>query len=267
MADRLDSGEAVVREAGWVFNGESGDDVTLEQFVATGDDEAPAYLAAFGLDEGPLDQQVLVEIGAGIGRMTSAFTRLFGSVIACDLDPGFLERCREVVSLFGRVDRLTTSVVADGHTLDLADDVGDVAFSYITLQHCSPEDALDLSQEAVRVTKPGGKVVLNYRGPTRGDAVLLPLGGIVRMLWRVPGLGSFIGGRRVLTRVGWQVARLHPDRVTAQLGDAITDVTVWTNSASRLASSDATIQHFDGLNNAHWWLVATVADGSASTAT
>ena len=33
--------------------------------------------------------------------MTCAFTRRFGTVYACDLDAGFLERCREAVARFG----------------------------------------------------------------------------------------------------------------------------------------------------------------------
>ena len=53
--------------------------------------------------------------------------------------------------------------VADGRTLDLADDSVDVAFSYITLQHCERADALHLAAEAVRVTRPGGRIALNLR--------------------------------------------------------------------------------------------------------
>ena len=84
-----------MRETGWVFNNEIGDDLTLAEFVATGDDEVPAYLEAFGLREEENVGRTIVEIGSGIGRMTVAFTREFGSVIAADLDIGFLERCRE----------------------------------------------------------------------------------------------------------------------------------------------------------------------------
>ena len=81
--------------------------------------------------------------------------------------PGFLERTHETVGRFGKVDRLRTIHVADGQTLDLPDDSTDVAFSYITLQHCDADDALDLTSEAVRITKPGGKIALNYRARTR----------------------------------------------------------------------------------------------------
>mgnify|MGYP003322903171 FL=1 len=135
VSERHLSGDDVVRETGWVFNNEIGDDLTLAEFVATGDDEVPAYLEAFGLREEENAGRTIVEIGSGIGRMTVAFTREFGSVIAADLDIGFLERCRETVARFGRIERLRTLEVDDGRTLDLADTSCDLAFSYITLQH------------------------------------------------------------------------------------------------------------------------------------
>ena len=123
-----------------------------------------AYLNAFGLLPAiTLAGQTMVEIGCGIGRMTASFSRMFAKVIACDLDAAFLERCRETVAQFGRPERLQTSHVADGRTLALPDDSADLVFSYITLQHCHHDDALALAREAVRVTKPGGHIALNFR--------------------------------------------------------------------------------------------------------
>ena len=37
------------RRPGWVFNNETGDTLTLAEFVATGDNEVPVYLERFGL--------------------------------------------------------------------------------------------------------------------------------------------------------------------------------------------------------------------------
>ena len=48
-SERQASGDDVVRTTGWVFNNETGNELTLEQFVATGDAEVPAYLTVFGL--------------------------------------------------------------------------------------------------------------------------------------------------------------------------------------------------------------------------
>jgi ubiquinone/menaquinone biosynthesis C-methylase UbiE len=246
-----------------VFNNETGTDLTLEQFVATGDAEVPAYLTEFGLratdaDGRTPDDKTLVEIGSGIGRMTCAFTREYGTVVACDLDAGFLERCIETVGHFGKIDRLRTSHVSDGHSLDLPTDSADVAFSYITLQHCEPDDARRLTREAVRITRPGGKVVLNYRGRTAQDLVLLPLGAVVRALFRIPRFGPWLSQRRAAARLGWQANRLAPDELISALSPELTDIEIWRNPRSRIAGRDAAIREFDGINPSHYWLIATV---------
>jgi SAM-dependent methyltransferase len=259
VSEQMATGDDVVRETGWVFNNETGDSLTLAEFVATGDEEVPAYLEHFLIGTDDDDQRTLVEIGAGIGRMTCAFTRRYGSVVACDLDAGFLERCYETVGRFGKVDRLRTVQVADGRSLELPDDSGDVAFSYITLQHCTVDDALDLAAEAVRVTRPGGKVVLNFRAPSASDVVVVPVGGVVRSAFRLPGVGDWLIRRRTLTRVAWQVSRLHPDQVIGPLRRDLADVEVWTNPRNKITGYGATRQTFYGINPLHWWLIATVA--------
>jgi SAM-dependent methyltransferase len=96
------SADDVVRETGWVFNNVTGSDLSLAEFVETGDHETVAYLQAFGLLAPDMAEQTIVEIGSGIGRMTASFSRQFAKVIACDLDAAFLERCRETVAQFGK---------------------------------------------------------------------------------------------------------------------------------------------------------------------
>lgn len=257
VTERQSSADAVVKQTGWVFNNETGNELTLEQFVISGDQEVPAYLTVFGLREPDNDEKTLVEIGCGIGRMTCAFTREFGTVVACDLDAGFLERCHEIVGQFGKPDRLQTLHVADGHTLDLKPNTADVAFSYITLQHCDPDDALDLSAEAVRIAKPGGKVVLNYRSRSRIDVVILPLSKMMRQLFRVPGLGGWLSRKRVFARLGWQANRLQPDEIIGPLSPLLRDIEVWRNPKSRTSGYKAAIREFDGINKHHYWIIAT----------
>ncbi len=262
-SDRQVSGDDVVRTTGWVFNNETGSELTLEQFVATGDSEVPAYLTVFGLRapdaEGrtPADK-TLVEIGCGIGRMTCAFTREYGTVVACDLDAGFLERCFETVGRFGQIDRLRTCHVADGRTLDLPPDSADVAFSYITLQHCDPADAENLTAEAVRVTRPGGKIVLNYRARSAQDVILLPIGALTRGAFRIPRFGPWLSQRRLAARLGWQANRLQPDDLIRPLAPLLTDIEVWRNPKGSVRTGHATVREFDGINRHHYWLIATV---------
>ncbi len=141
----------------------------------------PAYLEYFGLRSPDNDARTMVEIGAGIGRMTCAFTREFGSVIACDLDPGFLERCYETVGRFGKVDRLRTrarSPTARRSTCPTTAPTWRSATSRSsTARSTMPSTS---SAEAVRVVRPGGKVVLNFRAPAASDVVVVPAGALMR---------------------------------------------------------------------------------------
>jgi SAM-dependent methyltransferase len=258
VTERHSSADEVVQATGWVFNNETGSSLTLEQFVATGDQEVPAYLTVFGLLDPANATKTFVEIGCGIGRMTCGFTREFGSVIACDLDAGFLERCHETVSRFGKVDRLSTLHVADGRTLDLPSDSVDVAFSYITLQHCDADDALDLTSEAARVVRSGGKIVLNYRSRSGLDTVVLPLSAAMRMLFRIPRVGGWLSQQRTFARLGWQANRLRPADTIDPLAALLSDVEVWRNPRSRIAHDQAAVREFDGINKNHYWIVATV---------
>ena len=255
------SADEVVQATGWVFNNETGDTLTLAEFVATGDNEVPVYLDRFRLSDGDDDRRTLIEIGCGIGRMTCGFTRRFGTVIACDLDAGFLERCREAVARFGKVDRLRTIEVADGRTLNVPDDSVDVAFSYITLQHCERDDALALVDEALRVVKPGGRIALNFRSWSGVDPIVLPVGAVVRVLIRVPGIGGWLSRQRTTTRLAWQANRLDPHQVVGPIQDRLGDIAVWRNPARNAplwGVKHASSEHFEGINKNHWWLVADV---------
>ena len=260
LTDRQQSADDVVMATGWVFNSASGSDAqTLAEFVASGDVEVSMYLDAFGLAADDTERRVLVEIGCGIGRMTSAFTKRFSCVYACDLDSGFLERCREAVARFGRVDRLRTIHVPDGRTLDVPDGVADLTFSYITLQHCSRSDALSLAGESLRVLAPGGRIALNFRQRVWADVALLPLGKVVRAVFAVPGLGPWLSKHRTFTRLAWQVNRLDPHHVLGPIRDKVDDVVIWRNprrSAPIWGAAGAELRYFDAINPAHWWLVA-----------
>jgi SAM-dependent methyltransferase len=259
VSEQFANADEVIRQTGWVFNNTTGSQLTVAEFVSTGDDEVPAYLETFGLRPAVTDRRVVVEIGCGIGRMTCAFTREFSTVYACDLDAGFLERCRETVARFGKVDRLRTIEVGDGRTLAVAPGIADLAFSYITLQHCDPADALELAVEAVRVVRPGGHVALNFRSRSGADVLLLPIGAVIRSLFRIPRVGTWLSQHRAVARLAWQANRLQPATVIRSLAPDVTDVTVWRHPKSNVTVPGAATATFDGINPHHWWLVAKVS--------
>jgi SAM-dependent methyltransferase len=264
LADNNLSADDVVRETGWVFNNETGDDLTLKEFVDTGDKEVQRYIRLLELQNIQFETSTLLEIGSGIGRMTSAFTNRCQKVIAADVDSAFLERCRQTVAQFGRIDRLNTLHVVNGRTLVLGDDTVDATFSYITLQHCQPQDAIELVNEAIRVTRSGGTIVLNFRTWVLSDVVLVPLGVAMRALWKVSIIGPRLARWRWSTRIGWQANRLNPNTVLAKVAPALCEIKVFHSVKRKLkvsANSQKSIKTnpTNRINPSHWWLVAQVS--------
>ncbi len=264
LADNDLSADDVVRETGWVFNNETGNDLTLEEFVNTGDKEVQRYFRLLELDKINFESSTLLEIGSGIGRMTSAFTNRCEKVIAADVDSAFLERCRQTVARFGQIDRLSTLHVANGRTLALNDDTVDITFSYITLQHCQPHDALELVNQAIRVTRSGGTVVLNFRTWMLSDVLLVPLGVAMRSLWKVSFVGPRLARWRWSTRFGWQANRLKPNTVLAKVAPQLSNIKIIHSKKRNLKVSMAEKDGFkviptNRINPSHWWLVAQVS--------
>ena len=264
LADNNLSADDVVRETGWVFNNETGNDLTLEEFVNTGDKEVQRYIRLLELEDLKFESSNLLEIGSGIGRMTSAFTNRCEKVIAADVDSAFLERCRQTVARFGRIDRLTTLHVVNGRTLALNDNTVDITFSYITLQHCQPHDALELVNQAIRVTRSGGTVVLNFRTWVLSDVLLVPLGVAMRSLWKVSFVGPRLARWRWSTRFGWQANRLKPDTVLAKVAPQLSNIKIFHSKKRTLKvltteKNDLRVIPTNRINPSHWWLVAQVS--------
>ena len=264
VADNDLTADDVVRETGWVFNNETGDELTLKAFVETGDKEVQRYIRLLQLEKFQFENSTLLEIGSGIGRMTSSFTNRCRAVIAADVDSAFLERCRQTVARFGRIDRLSTLHVANGKTLGREDKSVDMTFSYITLQHCQPQDALNLVSEAIRVTRSGGLIVLNFRTWVASDVMLVPLGIAVRRLWKMPVLGRRLARWRWSTRLGWQANRLKPDTVLQDFESQLREIKIFHSVKRKLAvatSRENSVQTIptNRINPSHWWLVAQVS--------
>jgi ubiquinone/menaquinone biosynthesis C-methylase UbiE len=262
-AEMRRNADEVVRDTGWVFNNQTGDTLTLEEFVATGDAEVDIYLDRLGWS-GISPQVTMLEIGSGIGRMTSAFTRRFDSTIATDVDAAFLERCRETVSRFGRPSALSTVHIEDGSSISVPDNSVDAVFSYITLQHCKASDALRLTSEAIRIVKPGGYVALNYRTWVPEDGLLVPAGVLMRQLWRIPVVGQRLSQWRWSTRLGWQANRLKPDTVLQLFESRLGEIKIFHSVKRKLAvaaSREKNVQTIptNRINPSHWWLVAQVS--------
>ena len=145
--------------------------------------------------------------------------------------------------------------------------------SYAATARAHPDGLVDLSvgtpvdptpvivQEALRVTKPGGTIALNFRSWAATDPLVLPVGAVIRALFRAPRLGGWLSRRRLPTRLAWQANRLDPHQVMRAADGRISAISIWRNPKRSLevfGVGDATVRQFEGINPNHWWLVATV---------
>jgi malonyl-CoA O-methyltransferase len=104
---------------------------------------------------------VVVDLGAGTGRMTGQLKRRYrrALVVAIDLAPGMLHQARRHQQLFRRFER----VCGDAMQMPLADASVDVIVSSLMLQWCAPPD--QVFAEIRRVLKPDGFVAFSTFGP------------------------------------------------------------------------------------------------------
>jgi len=136
-----------------------------DRFVAPG--EEPIALAALrlaGLEPGDR----FLDVAAGPGGLSLPAARLGAEVLATDWSPAMIERFEARVREEGLPD--AQGRVMDAHALDLEDDTFDVTGSQFGVM-LVPDQPLAL-REMVRVTRPGGRVLLiAYGSPAEFQAL------------------------------------------------------------------------------------------------
>ena len=164
-----------------------------DDFFASGAREVDQFLRQGGVAIAPTDH--LLEIGSGVGRMTRRFAQLAARVTASDVSGEMLARARK--NLDG-VDNVRLLELSGDGDLPLPDASVDAVFSYITMQHVPTSAAQErYFAEAIRVTRPGGWVYMQFRRP----------GLRLRLLDWVGHIGHLAKGRRTLNRA-WRGARV-----------------------------------------------------------
>lgn len=136
-----------------------------DEFVAPGEDAlAMAALRLVGLKPG----ERFLDVAAGPGGLSLPAARMGASVLATDWSPAMIERFEARV----REECLPKAEgrVMDAHALDLEDDLFDVTGSQFGVM-LVPDQPKAL-REMVRVTRPGGRVLLiAYGSPTEFEAL------------------------------------------------------------------------------------------------
>jgi SAM-dependent methyltransferase len=128
----------------------------LDEFLRTGVDEIDALLAWLRSLGVVVRSGRALDFGCGVGRLTQALARSFAECDGVDIAPSMIERANEL-NRFG--DRCRYHV-NDRDDLALFDDeVFDLVYSVIVLQHISPEFTAAYLREFARVLAPGGVLV------------------------------------------------------------------------------------------------------------
>jgi SAM-dependent methyltransferase len=126
----------------------------VEAFWSDGVEALDTILDAVGLTVGSDD--VVVDIGCGVGRMTRALAARANRVIGVDVSAEMLARAREHNAELANVEWLH----GDGRTLPIGDVTVDGCFSYVVFQHIpDPQITLGYVREMGRVLRPGGWAV------------------------------------------------------------------------------------------------------------
>lgn len=117
----------------------------------------PSYVWRFGQDRRlnlvrryvPLENQRILDVGCGIGTYVEKFRLFSGDVHGVDVDPERVAKASE---------SLPNIQVAPAEKLPFPDDSFDFVFLHEVIEHV--EDDRQAIAEAVRVTEPGGHVVI-----------------------------------------------------------------------------------------------------------
>jgi ubiquinone/menaquinone biosynthesis C-methylase UbiE len=144
-------------------------------------DVADEALRLVGLEPG----EQFLDVAAGPGGLSVPAARLGAEVLASDWSPAMIERLEARADQEGL--RNVEGRVMDCHALDLPDDSFDVTGSQFGVM-LVPDQARAL-HEMVRVTKPGGRVLLiAYGFPAELDFLQIFLGALTAVAPDFPGL-------------------------------------------------------------------------------
>jgi len=98
-----------------------------------------------------------LDFGCGVGRLTRGLASYYHEVVGVDISTGMIEMARSFNNDPARIEFMQNS---SADLSRFASNHFDLVLSLITLQHMAPRHASAYLAEFVRVTKPGGLIVV-----------------------------------------------------------------------------------------------------------
>ena len=186
-----------------------------------------------GIHGGPVAGHTLLDVGGGPGYFATAFADAGVRYLGVEPDPSEMHSAG--IAFEGQAG---TFVRASGMALPFADDSVDICLSSNVAEHVPRP--WQLGAEMLRVTRPGGLVVLSY------TVWLGPFGG------HEMGLTHYLGGARAADRF----ARKHGHRARNDYGSSLFAVSV-AEGLDWAASTGALIGAFPRYHPRWaWWLTS-----------
>lgn len=135
----------------------------LNSFLASGEEDYQRLVSPIlNRFSAASSGNVIVELGCGVGRMTSSFARRYKRVLALDVSVEMLERARQI---HAKEENILWLCVNGTDLACLANDSADFIFSYLVLQHLPNEElAFGYVREMLRVLRPGGGFLFQFNG-------------------------------------------------------------------------------------------------------
>jgi SAM-dependent methyltransferase len=185
--------------------------------------------------------KAMLEIGSGVGRMTRAFAKRFGHVVALDISGEMLRQGRALHPDYANI----AWVQGDGAGLSAFQSASfDFAFSYIVFQHLPTKElVLQHVRDMLRVLRPGGTFLFHFCSRTRPNMNWkgrLAWGAVDRLRELWPGASVRLARRLGLDPLAaghtWRGALISPREVLE---------TIWECGGSALGVK--------GWESAHTW--------------
>jgi SAM-dependent methyltransferase len=197
----------------------------VKEFMATGNTEIEMLMQHLsGLNNVPDRDGAALDFGCGVGRLTQALGRYFGSCVGVDISQAMVQQAQSLNEI-PHCRYIATSDIP----LPFSADVFSFIYSNIVLQHIPRRFAKKYLCELVRVLKPGGLLVFGVQ-----DSYAMP--NLLSLLTRLRHILHIRSRIHVALRIGSRDMQMHclPEHIVRHVLGAsrILDVQ-FTNTAAK----------------------------------